>query len=451
VRSLCRRGVPSRLASRSRHPLGRGLWQKTLVSRIRLGKSNKAAFSEPLAPPLILAGAPLATLIEPRSEEGQALKIWAEQRPKLTLGHVLSHRSGLPAWCWFGRALWNFGEKGGKTRTTGRLGDLARDQDGSLTRAAQFNLTRSILERAPQEPSENTVYSDLNYYLLARIIEHLGLSPFRGWAHAVDTLNQKFNSDFWHASIDPERSGTAIPFFPYLNSQVVAHLYEQRKLENHAGFFGSVHDTNANILASEFKSAHGVAPLVSSHAGLFGSVLDVSRTIPELSATQQQLLASPQAFSSQRGRFSWGLDTPSSAESTAGLKKWPPERNNMFFGHLGYSGTSLWFAEDGQFHVLLTNRTSERSTVGTQTVPRLLFFWDNSTDQPDCWISTTPVQKNRTMSDKQQWQALSWQDACTLCSEHFRLATRYWNRNILRTPPDLAIIRRSTGQSLWSH
>ncbi len=397
--------------------------------------------------PLIFAGTPLVSLIEPRSDEGVALKAWAEQRPQLTLGHLLSHRSGLPAWCWFGRAMWNFAERDGKTRTTGRLGDLARDEDGTLARAAQFSLTRSILERAPRHPPETTVYSDLNYYLLARVIENLGMSSFRGWANCIDKLNQKLDTDFWHASLDPERSVTAIPFFPYLNSQVVAHLYEQRKLENHAGFFGSVHDTNANILACEFKAAHKTSPLVSSHAGLFGSVVDVKKAIPALRASQEQLLATTQTFSSQSGRFSWGLDTPSSSQSTAGLKSWPPQHENMFFGHLGYSGTSLWFAQDNQFHVLLTNRTAQRSTVGTQNVPRLLFYLEDSADTPECWISTTPA---RTTT-KQMWQPLPWQDACTLCFEHFRLATRYWNRNILRSPPDLSIIRRNAGQHLWSH
>lgn len=403
------------------------------------------------ADPLVFAGTPLASLIEPRSEEGRELKSWAEQRPALTLGHLLSHRSGLPAWCWFGRALWNFSEREGKSRTTGRIGDLTRDEDGALARAAQLTLTRSILAQAPREPSEHTIYSDLNYYLLARVIENLGLGSFRGWAHCIDTLNQKLKTEFWHASLDPERSASAIPFFPYLNSQVVAHIYEHRKLDNHAGFFGSVHDTNANILASEFKSAHRVAPLVSSHAGLFGSVLDVRSAIGELHISQQQMLSGSQRFSSQSGRFSWGLDTPSSSNSTAGIKSWPPARENMFFGHLGYSGTSMWFADDGQFHVLLTNRTAQRSTIGTQSVPRLLFFLADSAETPECWISTSHPRSASVAIENQHWQPISWQEACTLCFEHFRLATRYWNRNILRSPPDLSIIRRGTGQNLWSH
>ncbi len=390
----------------------------------------------------------LSSLLEPRSEEGILLKSWANERPWLTLGHLLNHTSGLPAWCWFGRALWQFSGTGAAARTSGRLPDFSRDESGNTARNAQRNLTQHILSLAPSLPQSKTLYSDLNYYLLARICENLAMVPFRGWGHCIDSLNAQWNSEFWHASLDPERSMTAIPFFPYVNSQVVAHVYEHRKLDNHAGAYGSAHDTNANILSSEFKISHKTAPLVSSHAGLFGSILDVKNAIPFLMETQQELLEYRKPFAAQSERFIWGLDTPSNAQSTAGLNEWPITKQNSIFGHLGYTGTSLWMADDGQFHVLLTNRTARRSTRGAQSSPRILLFQANSSQEPECWVRHASRKNPASSAD---WQSLHWREAYTACFEQFRLVTRYWDRNALRTPPDLANLRRTTGQYLWTH
>ena len=392
----------------------------------------------------------LASLLEPRSEEGQLLQAWAKKRPWLTLAHLLNHTSGLAPWCWFGRTLWQFQDNSTARRSFGRATDLTQDPSGDKARAAQLSLTRHILERAPQEPQHTTVYSDLNYFLLARVIENLAMTSFRGWDHCLTSLNTFWTSEFWHASLDPERSATAIPFYPYLHSQVVAHVYENRKLENHAGFFGSVHDTNANILASEFKAAHQMAPIVSSHAGLFGSIQDVKNTVPFLLESQLELMQNRKPFAAQSDRFSWGMDTPSSAQSTAGLKTWPLNRGRSIFGHLGYTGTSLWIADDGQFHVLLTNRIAQRRTIGAQTAPRILLFQKYSNSMPDCWISIPSRKALQDSESKRHWQELSWRDTYTLNFEQFRLNTRYWDRHALRTPPDLAHLRRTTGQSLWT-
>jgi CubicO group peptidase (beta-lactamase class C family) len=402
--------------------------------------------------PLPWTGTELASLLEPKNEEGVALKDWAQKRPWLTLSHLLNHTSGIAPWCWFGRMLWQFQDGPQGRRSSGRVGDLVQDKDGEKARIAQMQLTRYILEQSPlqQQPSQ-TIYSDLNYYLLARVIENLAMSPFRGWQDCIDELNKKWSSDFWHASLDPERSSSAVPFFPYLNSQVVAHIYESRKLENHAGEFGSVHDTNANILASEFKAAHRVNPLVSSHAGIFGSIRDLANAIPFFIESQLELDQHKKTFAGQSDRFSWGLDTPTSAASTAGLKDWPLVNGRSVFGHLGFTGTSMWMADDGQFHVLLTNRTAHRRTLGAQTAPRILFFQESSATAPEAWLRFPQGKNGQKESKASSWQSIPARDAYTLCFEQFRLNTRYWDRNTLRTPPDLAHLRRTAGRSLWAH
>lgn len=400
--------------------------------------------------PLPWTSTPLASLLEPRSEEGVMLRDWAQKRPWLTLTHLLNHTSGLAPWCWFGRMLWQFQDTPHGRRTSGRLSDLAQDKEGEKTRFAQMQLTRHILDHAPQQQPNKTIYSDLNYYLLARVIENLAMTPFRGWQDCMDELNKKWNSEFWHASLDPERSTTAVPYFPYLNSQVVAHIYENRKLANHVGEFGSVHDTNANILASEFKASYEVCPIVSSHAGVFGNIRDLANSIPFFIESQLELHQHKKPFTGQSERFSWGMDTPSSASSAAGLKTWPLEKTRSIFGHLGFTGTSMWMADDGQFHVLLTNRTAHRRTLGAQTAPRILLFQESSTTSPESWLRFPHGKNGQNGSPAERWQPISARDAYTICFEQFRLNTRYWDRNTLRTPPDLAHLRRATGQSLWA-
>jgi len=404
---------------------------------------------------LLWSKTPLANLIEPRNAEGETLKRWAQKHHWLTLAHLLNHTSGFKPWTWFGRALWQQTDEktsdrpqaNPRRRISSRIPALQKDTSGDTARQAQHELTVYLLAQelpTPRPGDEGTtVYSDINYYLIARVIENLTLSEFKGWAGIIDSLNQQWNTEFWHASLDPERSQQAISYFPYIHSQHVAHIYESRKLNNHAGEFGSVHDTNANILATEFRSAQSIAPIVSSHAGLFGSVLDIVKAVPFFLDTQSDFAALDCITSARSSRFCWGLDTPSNASSTAGLKVWPLPEGRSVFGHLGYTGTALWMAEDSQFHTLLTNRTAQRHCVGSVRVPRVLIFMQDLQSTPQCWV-------NGDDSPTGGWQALNWQDAYALCLEHCRSITRYWDRNILRRPPDLAALRRATGQALWT-
>ncbi|MEN9810093.1 MAG: hypothetical protein RLZZ488_1660 [Pseudomonadota bacterium] len=391
---------------------------------------------------------PLSSLIEARSAEGDLLKKWSEKQPRLTLAHLLNHTSGLPAWRWFGRALWKIPE--GSRRAASRLPELQSDSSGEEARGAQFELTSAILSLPHTLPAGDaqTTYSDLNYYLLARVIENLSVQSFRGWESVIADLNALWGTHFWHASLDPERSQQAIPYFPYVNSQVVAHVYENRKLNNHAGEFGSVHDTNANILATDFRASCATHPLVSSHAGLFGSVLDVAKTVGFFQSTQNDLQAISLPRHCQSERFHWGLDTPSGLSSTAGISQWPLKDGRRVFGHLGYAGTSFWLENEGQYHILLTNRTAHRTSIGSVGVPRVLIFQKDNSSEPQCWIRRQ--QNAGEQGRPTAWQSVPWQDAYTLCFEHSRMITRYWNRNILRRPPDLANIRRTAGQLLWS-
>lgn len=403
------------------------------------------------ADPVLWCQSPLASLIEPRNLEGTLLKSWCEAHPRLTLAHVLNHTSGLRAWTWFGRALWESTERTSEknqTRLMRRTHDLKNDSAGEFAQKAQCELTTFLLREsltASQSNEPSTLYSDLNYYLLARVIENISIVQFRGWNGVISELNELWKTQFWHASLDPERSQSAIPFFPYLHSQVVAHIYEQRKLFQHVGEFGAVHDTNANILATEFRASSHSSPIVSSHAGFFGNIFDLIKTIPFLIETQADFASLSVPENQNKQRFHWGLDTPSNHHSSAGLNQWASSQKKSIFGHLGFTGTSLWMADDGQFHILLTNRTAQRRMIGSSRVPRVLIFHKDSNTEPLCWISRSGSQANSL------WQPIHWTDAYALCFEHNRASTRYWDRTALRKPPDLLEVRRTTGQLLWTH
>ncbi|MEY2989062.1 MAG: hypothetical protein RJB13_2583, partial [Pseudomonadota bacterium] len=370
-------------------------------------------------------------------------------RPWLTLGHVLNHRTGLPDWCWFGRMLWDFPNDPSSKKGARRSASATNDPSGEAARRAQFHMTQHILSLSGNNPEAGTLYSDLNYFLMARICENISLAQFKSWQDAISVINSACSSNFWHASLEPERSMTAIPFYPYVHSQVSAHIYENRKLENHAGQFGSAHDTNANILSHEFRASHKTNPLVSGHAGLFGSVGDVAAAAKIIMNTQSDLINHSMKLSCSSERFKWGLDTPTQSDSTAGLKLWPLPENSSIFGHLGYTGTSLWMSGAGEFHVFLTNRTAQRNTRGTLTAPRILFFHEESTGITSCWTRQPTAKIHVSNKPNSHWRSISCADAYALCYEHFRLVTRYWDRNTLRILPNINALRREIGKTLW--
>ena len=106
---------------------------------------------------------------------------------------------------------------------------------------------------------------------------------------------------------------------------------------------------------------------VAGHAGLFGSLADVAtwadcwlQAVRQTSQTTVSPLHLPTAICQKLvatlgcAHTSWrhGWDTPSQPVSSAGALA-PPDT----FGHLGFTGTSVWIAPSANaFAVLLTNR-----------------------------------------------------------------------------------------------
>jgi CubicO group peptidase (beta-lactamase class C family) len=227
------------------------------------------------------------------------------RRSNVTMRMLLAHASGLPAY----EKLFL------KCRTREELLQAA-----FVTPLASYPATRAE-------------YSDIGFIILGTALERLADEPLDRFCQReifapLGMANTTFNP--------PPKLREAIP--PTADDQAFRHCVIQ----------GEVQDENASILG-------GVAP----QAGLFAPAVDVARFSqcmldggrpilrPETVALFTRRESAPVGTSRTLG---W--DTPS-APSQAG--KYFSENS---FGHLGYTGTSLWIDPERQLSItLLTNRT----------------------------------------------------------------------------------------------
>jgi serine-type D-Ala-D-Ala carboxypeptidase len=227
------------------------------------------------------------------------------RRDAVTLRMLLAHSSGLPAY--------------------ERLFLRAKTRDELLSAAFATPLAA--------DPGAKAVYSDVGFIILGAALERIAEESLdRFCQHEVfgplAMMQTAFNPPSgWRDSIPP----TA-------NDQSFRHRIIQ----------GEVQDENASVMS-------GVAP----HAGLFAGATDLAIFAHAmLSGGRPILRPETVAFFTRRESSppgtsrALGWDTPSS----------PSQSGKYFsansFGHLGYTGTSLWIDPDRHLSItLLTNRT----------------------------------------------------------------------------------------------
>jgi CubicO group peptidase (beta-lactamase class C family) len=227
------------------------------------------------------------------------------RRDAVTLRMLVAHSSGLPAY-----------EK---------LFLRARTRDELLAAAFATPLTA--------DPGTRAEYSDIGFIILGIALERI----------AEESLNRFCQREVFgplalkHTAFNPPASWRA-SIAPTANDR----SFRSRVIQ------GEVQDENASLLGG-----------VAGHAGLFASAEDLAifahtmlaggRPIlrPETVALFTRRESSPENTSRALG---W--DTPSSPSQSG--KYFSPNS----FGHLGYTGTSLWIDPERQLSVtLLTNRT----------------------------------------------------------------------------------------------
>lgn len=232
----------------------------------------------------------------------------------IEVGHLLQHRSGLPAW----KAYHEFVIK----------------HLEPLPDARQLILEDIIIEARRNRRTSSVIYSDLGFMLLGFLLERL----------YQESLNRLFETRIIHAL-----HLIRMQFLPARHDQIAATelcTWRHRLLK------GEVMDGSAAILGGS-----------AGHAGLFATARDIDQWLCLLRAARYgastlipAAIAAP-LFTLPSHRdlscpyFHFGFDTPTLGSSSG--QYFSPQS----IGHLGYTGCSFWWdLEQDLWVVLLTNR-----------------------------------------------------------------------------------------------
>jgi CubicO group peptidase (beta-lactamase class C family) len=248
-----------------------------------------------------------------------------------TVRDLLTHRSGLPGWRPFYERL-------------GAIGMVPEPSGGNQP------VKQHVLKMIREEPliyvrGERSVYSDLGFMLLGFLVERLSGMALDLWCEAA--IVQPLRADPMMFRPTAERAKTDV-VRPTIDVSRIAPS-EQDEWRNRL-LRGEVHDENAAAMGG-----------VAGHAGLFGtaeSVLAVSGAwlrgyYGRESILQRELVRQFTTRQESSARSSWALgwDTPSAPSSSGS------SFSEQSFGHLGYTGTSLWIDPLCELEVvLLSNR-----------------------------------------------------------------------------------------------
>lgn len=248
-----------------------------------------------------------------------------------TVSHVLSHSSGLPAWQPFYQQI--------DARDTTQPGFLGSDM------AKQAVLESIAREKLVFPIGARSLYTDLGFMLLGAVVERVS-------GRSLD--------EFCRGRIYANVGAEPLAFFPtgkQAGDCTVDPRFDRRLIASTEDdpwrgriLRGEVHDENAFAMGG-----------VAGHAGLFGTasaVLAVSRVWLESylgrgSFFLPELVRRFTMRQEQTPHSTWGLgwDTPSTPSSSG------TRFSAQSFGHLGYTGTSLWIDPSKELEVvLLSNR-----------------------------------------------------------------------------------------------
>jgi CubicO group peptidase (beta-lactamase class C family) len=229
-------------------------------------------------------------------------------KERVTVRHLLTHSSGLPAWRPLYKETW------------------------SPTEARALAIATAL----DTLPGVRMVYSDLGAIILGQIVERVSGETLDGYLarHVFGPL--RMTSTRYHPGPDLLPRVAPTEYDPW----------RQRKIR------GDVHDENAYALGG-----------VSAHAGLFSSGHDVAR-LTRMYLNGGTLdgvrLVSPETIrrfttvqDSSLSNRALGWETPNGTNSAGHLM------SHSAFGHTGFTGTSIWVDPSRDlFVILLTNRVN---------------------------------------------------------------------------------------------
>jgi CubicO group peptidase (beta-lactamase class C family) len=229
-------------------------------------------------------------------------------KEKVTVRHLLTHSSGLPAW----RPVY---------------------KEAMDTASAMRLVYDTPLDTLP---GVRMVYSDLGAILLGEVVRAVTGERLDAYAakHVFGPLRMR-DTRYLPAASDSTRI-----------APTEVDPWRQRHLR------GEVHDENAYALggvsahAGLFSSGSDVARLARAYLG--GGILDGARLF-SAATIRQFTTVQDSAFSNR----ALGWETPTGNNSAGHLMRRPA------FGHTGFTGTSIWIdPANDLFVVLLTNRVN---------------------------------------------------------------------------------------------
>jgi CubicO group peptidase (beta-lactamase class C family) len=248
----------------------------------------------------------------------------------VTFRHVLAHCSGLPAW----KAYY---EDIVKDQKKGKVNFVA-------SRAAkQYVFEQIHREKVVHPPGTQSLYSDLGYMLLGEVAEEItGWSLDRYCQEKIFKPMGLRSTSF--VDLTQIRARRLQPV-----QDMIAPTEEcpwRKRI-----LCGEVHDDNCYAMGG-----------VAGHAGLFSNARDIHRFLIRMrkclagddallpASVVQDFLTRDETV--KGSTFALGWDTPSAENSSSGSGFSPTS-----VGHLGFTGTSIWWDLEKDCHViLLTNR-----------------------------------------------------------------------------------------------
>jgi CubicO group peptidase (beta-lactamase class C family) len=228
-----------------------------------------------------------------------------DRRDQVTFRMLLAHSSGLPAWV--------------------PLYKKAKNKANMLQAAAEVPFAA--------DPGSRAEYSDVGFILLGEALEQLSGSPLDSFCE-LDVF-ERLEMDVTCFKPEKKLKGQILPTS---NGQEIRNRVIQ----------GEVNDENAFMMGG-----------VAGHAGVFSTAGDLARFAhclllggaPLFKPETVELFTRRQESPAGTSR-ALGWDTPSKP-SQSGHYFYPGS-----YGHLGYTGTSLWIDPERELSVtLLTNRT----------------------------------------------------------------------------------------------
>jgi CubicO group peptidase (beta-lactamase class C family) len=243
------------------------------------------------------------------------------EKNKVTLAHLLSHSAGLPDWKPYFK-------------------EIARQDKKESGFLCSPEASQKVYQMANNEPLINwpgthSLYSDIGFMILGEIIEKV----------TCESLDEFCKNNIF-LKLNCKKT-----FFSAMGQKITGRVAATEDCPWRGKMIrGKVHDDNAYAMGG-----------VAGHAGLFSTAKEVfvlvTNWIDSINGNGFIESGLAKRFITRRsvpktGSFALGWDTPSLQSSSSGQFF---SRNS--FGHLGYTGTSIWVDRVKELVViLLTNR-----------------------------------------------------------------------------------------------